>query len=129
MGAQGASAFARAWFAALTLAAKTGRTQPFRALNEPGCVSCRRFADSIDTIWATGQIRGGVFVVRGAATPELTDNAEATVSVQYDVTASEQVDRDGTIHKRTPHVLNTSADLTLVRRGSQWRAAELVVQR
>lgn|GEM_PF-6331383 len=127
--AEGASGFARAWFTALTLVAKTGRTQPFRALSEPGCVSCRRFAGSIDTIWATGQIRGGAFVVRGAATPELTDNAKATVSVQYYVTASEQVARDGTIRKRTPRVSSTSADLTLARRGSQWRAAELVVQR
>ena len=109
-----------------------GKDRPYAALSgseRARCVSCRRFADSIDTIWATGQIRKGAFVVRGAATPELTDNAKATVSVQYDVTASEQVARDGTIHKRTPHVLNTSADLTLVRRGSQWRAAELVVKR
>ena len=110
-----------------------GEDRPYAALSGPERVwvrlVCRRFADSIDTIWATGQIRGGAFVVRGAATPELTDNAKATVSVQYYVTASEQVARDGTIRKRTPRVSSTSADLTLARRGSQWRAAELVVQR
>ena len=122
----GAAAFARHWFDVLNRAAATGETKELRALGAPDCRACKAFADSIDAIWKSGRIEGGVFSVVFAEAPGLAKPTVARVSVQYNVTATKHLDAAGHVTKSVPPLKAINGEMTLVRSNDSWLLRELV---
>ena len=126
---QGAAAFARHWFDTLNAAAQTGQTGDLRALGYPGCEACNNFAESIDVLYTDGGgIRGGVFTVVAAESPDDVDVAEATVTVVYDVTPTEQLAKDGSVDRQIEALQKVEGEMTLVRGAGGWLVRELITQ-
>ena len=124
---EGARAFARFWFEALNKAAATGDTADLRALAHPECQACRRFAESIDFLYKDGGgIRGGVFTVTAVEAPADSAAEEVPVTVVYDVTPTDQLNRDGSVRKRIEALRQVAGEMTVVRAGGSWQVRELV---
>jgi hypothetical protein len=125
---EGARAFARYWFEVLNRAASTGDTEELRTLSHPACESCTRFADSIDFLYTDGGgIRGGVFTLTAVESPADKGVAEVPVTVVYDVTETEQLNKDGSVRKRIAPLRQVAGEMSIQRVGDGWQVRELVV--
>lgn len=124
----GAAAFVRVWFEALNAAARSGQAAELRKISSPDCRACTAFANSIESIWRTGRIEGGVFTVAIAEAGSLDARRSAPVTVQYSVTATRQVDSRGKVLKSVPPLAKVIGDVTVVREADHWLLGDLVVR-
>ena len=118
---QGASAFARHYLQALTIAYHEANSSPLRALSDPGCGGCNNFISAIEGSRASGErTRGGVFKVEFAEAPPIEDS-ETLVELRYSRTAGTIVDEHGDVGVTLPADPSVDAQMRLLYTPSGWR--------
>lgn len=121
----GAVAFARHFFAQISVAFATADPSLVSSLSAPGCRTCQRFITSLTELRDKHERTTPVtFTLRFAEAPA-TIGRTARVDIQYDVPASTRYDASGRVVYREAATVRDNATVELVRVGKAWLVAEI----
>lgn len=118
-------AAARAYFAALERAGKTGDVPALRALLAPTC-ECVKSADYIQSEHAAGHRFTTIYRVEAVSPHDVTPTSgAATVTVTY--AASKVVDTSGRTVRTLPGETHAGRELAFAREGGRWLVTRVVL--
>lgn len=122
---EGATAFARYWYAQLEVAYVRKDASLVEDLSAEGCNACRAFTESIRQLERDGgRVEGLAFRLR-IAEPRLVERDIALVDVVYDAPETVSYDAAGTVDLREPAVMFAEESMQLVRNSSSWLVAQV----
>jgi len=89
------------------------------------CQTCRRLVESVDRAYSNGgHAIGAVYAIKYAVAPSSAPE-RLKVSVGYDLSAAQVLDRDGRVVLSAPAGQGGQSEVDVVRVGSAWRIAEI----
>jgi hypothetical protein len=116
----GAAAFARFFYAAVTRGYAEKDPEVVQQLSAPGCSACERFVASMTALRDDGEtVTPVVYNIVSAEAPGF-DGTKARVDVMYNSPEIVRRDRSGNIIRTEPDVTGFLEQLTLVRGPSGW---------
>jgi hypothetical protein len=128
-GPQGAAAFATFFYGEIQRAFETGDVSMLQTYSGPECQSCKNFIDSVKgTYGAGGRVEGYRISIVTAVAPADT-GATARVDVVRNSTESIEYDKSGKVVDRAPGHQGIEEQMNLVRIGSSWRVAKIILIR
>lgn len=116
-------AFVRAYFDAVNVGSRTGDTAPWRAMMTEDCI-CRDSATDIEKSFAGGSIRGLTWTVRDVVVQGVS-RKDAQLLVTFDVSAHDDLDRNGAVRTHYPEYTNAKDAMTLIWLRGDWRVADV----
>lgn len=120
----GAEAFARYYIDVLNEAARTFDPGPLEAISDPGCLTCRNYAQSFRES-AEGKERydGGRLTVKTTSAVAVDENHQQ-VLLNYDAEALTVYNSSGAATVTNPAETNSTLAITLRRSGGTWVVVE-----
>lgn len=125
---EGASAFARHWYAEVQAAFATRDPERLRALSAPGCRACDQFVRSVTRLRDENErVDDYRIEVIAAEAPALADQSTVEVTVVYNTNGATRYDAGGNVIRRDPAREFVEQILVLTRAGASWKVAEVRV--
>lgn len=122
---EGASAFARNWYAQVEAAYSSKDPSRLERLSATGCKACRAFTESIAQLKRDGgRVEGLSFQLRAAVARPLEGDG-TVVDVVYDAPETVSYDSSGAVDLREPAVMFAEESMRLTRRSGTWLVAEI----
>jgi predicted lipid-binding transport protein (Tim44 family) len=122
---EGASAFARFFYAEVQRAFAAKDPEIVRRLSAPGCKACDRFITSLTNLRDEGgRVTDVLYDIKAAEAPA-TDGQTARVTVIYDSPAIQGFDAQGNVVREEPAVTGFEEQLDLVRGAGGWLVQEV----
>jgi serine/threonine-protein kinase len=124
---EGATAFVRYWFDALTHAMSTGNTADLQAASSPDCQVCATNVRTVSDSYRDGaSLRGGSYVVREAEADGFWNPDRPTLHVVFDRSPRSSVSGDGRLTGVLPGATFVPCQVVLVRAADRWLVREVL---
>jgi hypothetical protein len=120
-------AFVREYFEATNVASTSGNTLPWRAMMTDDC-TCRESATDIEQAFEVGSIRGLSWTLRAVLVRGVS-GLDAKVTVTYDISAHDDLDRDGDVRVHNPAYRNARDAMTLTKVRGRWLVSHVAIVR
>jgi serine/threonine protein kinase len=122
----GAKAFAQYWFATLSYAVATGKTDPLVRASSPNCAVCKTALDNVHNGYSNGRkIRGGTYTVRIVTTDSFFSLEQPKVTVVFDRVPRSTVSSTGQQIETLPGTTFANVVVLLERTADNWRVREV----
>lgn len=123
---EGASAFARYWYAEIQAAFANRDPDRLRVLSAPGCVACDQYVRSVTRLRDENErVDNYRIEIVAAEAPALADASTAEVTVVYNTDGATRYDSQGNVVREDPARQLVEQTLILSRSGSSWKVAEV----
>lgn len=123
---EGASQFARYFYAQITHAFATKDPSLIEAISLPTCKTCALYAGSVALVRAKNQrVQGGEFAITFAASPPDAKSLSSRVDIGWNFAGATFYDSSGKVIERHPPQRGVEEQVQLLRSGDRWVVAEV----